>query len=270
LLFSDEFFWEVQMSQEPISRRSVLYTIPGVDDVIVRRDVPYGEGLVIGFYAMPRSKHAPAVVIAAGYPDPGFKKFVGCKFKEMGSTVSWARLFAASGFIAIAYENRDPVRDLAELFRSLRRDAASMGIDPSRIAVWASSGSGSLGLSTLMMGQVPVKCAALCTPYTLDLDGTDVAEASKKFGFVNACAGKSMNDLSPDVPLFIARAGADESPHLNPTLDRFVSAAVRRNLPITLVNHHTAPHAFDLFDDSEKTREIIRQILAFLQFHLDS
>ena len=259
------------MSQEPISRRNVLYTIPGVDDVIVRRDVPYGDGLVMDLYAMPRSKHAPAVVIAAGYPDPGFRKFVGCKFKEMGSTVSWARLFAASGFIAITYENRDPVRDLAELFRSLRRDAASMGIDQSRIAVWASSGSGSLGLSTLMMDRPRVKCAVLCTPYTLDLDGmSDVAEASKKFGFVNACAGKSVDDLSPDVPLFIARAGEDESPQLNPTLDRFVAAAVRRNLPITFVNHHTAPYAFDLFDDSEETHEIIRQILAFVQFHLHS
>ena len=258
------------MSQEPISRRSVVYTIPGVDDVIVRRDVPYGDGLVMDLYATPRSKHAPAVIIAAGYPDPGFKRFVGCKFKEMGSTVSWARLFAASGFIAIAYENRDPVRDLAELFRWLRRDAASMGIDQSRIAVWASSGSGSLGLSTLMMDQVRVKCAVLCTPYTLDLDGTsDIAEASK-FGFVNACAGKSVDDLSPDVPLFIARAGQDESPHLNQALDRFVAAAVRRNLPITFVNHQTAPHAFDLFYDSETTREIIRQILAFLQFHLHS
>jgi len=29
-----------------------------------------------------------------------------------------------------------------------------------------------------------------------------------------------------------------------------------------------APHAFDLFHDSETSREIIRQILAFLQFHL--
>lgn len=257
------------MSQEPISRRTVVYTIPGVEDVIVRRDVPYGDGLLMDLYAAPRSTHAPAVVIAAGYPDPGFKKFVGCRFKEMGSTVSWARLFAASGFIAIAYENRDPVRDLEELFWSLRRDPASMGIDQSRIAVWASSGSGSLGLSTSMMDQLGVKCAVLCTPYTLDLDGTThVAEASKKFGFVNACAGKSVHDLSPDVPLFIARAGEDESPHLNQTLDPFVAAALKRNLPITFVNHHTAPHAFDLFDDSEKTREIIRQILAFMQFQL--
>ena len=40
------------------------------------------------------------------------------------------------------------------------------------------------------------------------------------------------------------------------------------NLPLTLVNHPTGPHAFDLFDDSAAARGIIRQMLAFLRAHL--
>ena len=71
-----------------------------------------------------------------------------------------------------------------------------------------------------------------------------------------------------DLPLFIARAGKDEMPGLNDSIDRFVAGALARNLPLTLVNHPTAPHAFDLVDDSEATREVIRRILAFLAFHL--
>ena len=51
-------------------------------------------------------------------------------------------------------------------------------------------------------------------------------------------------------------------------LDRFLVKALTCNLPITLVNHSVAPHAFDLFHDSETSREIITRILAFLQFHL--
>ena len=35
-----------------------------------------------------------------------------------------------------------------------------------------------------------------------------------------------------------------------------------------MINHAGAPHAFDLFEDSEATREIIREILRFMQFHL--
>jgi acetyl esterase/lipase len=68
--------------------------------------------------------------------------------------------------------------------------------------------------------------------------------------------------------LFIARAGQDEFPHLNEALDRFVAGALARDLPVTVVNHAGAPHAFDLVHDSDATREIIRQLLRFLRFHL--
>jgi acetyl esterase/lipase len=127
-----------------------------------------------------------------------------------------------------------------------------------------------LALSLLMKeGREPLRCAALLYGYTLDLDGsTGVAEAARTRGFVNPCAGKSLDDLPPDVPLFIARAGADEMPGLNEALDRFLVKALGRNLPVTFVNHAAAPHAFDLFHDSETSREIIRQKLGFLRCHL--
>jgi hypothetical protein len=57
-------------------------------------------------------------------------------------------------------------------------------------------------------------------------------------------------------------------PRLNETIDRFMVKALSRNLPVTFVNHPAAPHAFDLFDESETSREIIRQILAYLRSHL--
>jgi hypothetical protein len=40
------------------------------------------------------------------------------------------------------------------------------------------------------------------------------------------------------------------------------------NLPIRFANHAAGPHSFDVMDDSEASREIIRQILAFMQNHL--
>ena len=103
----------------------------------------------------------------------------------------------------------------------------------------------------------------------LDLAGsTSVADASKTFGFANPCAGRSLDDLPNDLPLFIVKAGRDETPHLNGTIDRFMAEASIHNLPVTFVNHSSAPHAFDLMHDSETSREVIRQILAFMQFHL--
>ena len=129
-----------------------------------------------------------------------------------------------------------------------------------------------LALSALMREDSgPLRCAALCYGYMLDADGANVvAEAARKFGFANPCAGRSVADLPKGLPLFVARAGRDETPGLNETIDRFVAEALAHNLPITLANHRDAPHAFDLFDDGETTREIVRQVLAFLRFRLSA
>lgn len=103
----------------------------------------------------------------------------------------------------------------------------------------------------------------------LDLKkATGVAEAATQFGFVNPCAGKSVVDLPRDLPLFIARAGQENMPNLNESIDLFLAAAIAHNLPISFANYASAPHAFDLFDDSETSREMIKRILGFLQFHL--
>jgi hypothetical protein len=41
-----------------------------------------------------------------------------------------------------------------------------------------------------------------------------------------------------------------------------------RNLPMTVVNHADGPHAFDIYHDSATSREVVRQMLAFLRFNL--
>lgn len=261
----------------PISKKTVVYTMPGAAAVTVRRDETYRMAdeapLSMDLYYPPDAASGsrwPAVVIVAGYPDAGFQRMVGCRFKEMGSTVSWGRLLAASGIVAIAYTNREPATDILAVLQYVRQHAAALGIDENRIGLWASSGNVPVALSMLMRDAPErLKCAVLCYGLMLDLDGADgVAEASKTWKFTNPCAGKSVEDLAPDVPLFIARAGQDQMPRLNETLDRVVAKALTANLPLTVVNHPEGPHAFDLLHDSETTREVIRRILSFMQFHL--
>jgi acetyl esterase/lipase len=212
----------------------------------------------------------PAVLFVTGLSDSGAERMVGCKLKEMGSYISWAELAAASGLVAITYTNADPAADALEVLRYVRHHAAALDIDENRIGLWACSGNVPTALSMLMQeAHDYLKCAVLCYGYTLDLNGfTGVADAARQFGFVNPCAGKSVADLPREVPLFIARAGLDQMPGLNEALDDFVLKALACNLPITFVNHSTGPHAFDLFDNSEFSREIIRRILRFMQCHL--
>ncbi len=265
--------------EEHISKKTVVYRLDGIDDVQVRRDVAYrtseAETMTMDVYYPPSAfegARVPAVVFVAGFPDAGYEAKLGCKFKEMGATVSWARLTAATGLAAITYTNREPATDLDVLLRHVRQNAAHLGIDEGRIGLWAGSGNVPLALSALMRdGHDDLKCAVLCYGIMLDLDGfTHVAEAAETWGFVNPCAGKSIAELRDDVPLFIVRAGQDQIPHLNETLDRFLAKALARNLPVAFVNHKAAPHAFDLFHESETSREIIRQILAFMRFHLSA
>ncbi|MCA1817759.1 MAG: alpha/beta hydrolase [Acidobacteria bacterium] len=262
--------------QDHVSKLEVVYRIPGMEQAVVRRDVVYkvadAGALTMDIYRPPGSADVeppPAVVIVAGYPDPGFERAVGCKFKEMGSTVSWARLFAASGLAAITYASREPEADLGALLRHVRQNADALGVDGGRVGLWACSGNVPVALSALMREGDALRCAALCYGYMLDLEGSNVvAEAAKKFGFANPCAGRSVCELPKAAPLFVARAGRDEMPRLNETIDRFLVEALANDLPLTFVNLADAPHAFDLFNDCEKTREIVRQILTFLQSRL--
>jgi acetyl esterase/lipase len=263
--------------QHEIAKKRIVYEIPCADAVTVRQDIEYratdGGALTMDLYYPPDWKgeaRIPAVVFVSGYSDLGFQRMLGCKLKEMESYISWGQLTAVSGMVAITYSPVEPASDIHALLQHVRQNAASLGIDESKIAVWACSGSGPLALSLLMEeARDYLKCAVLCYPFTIDLDGaTGMVEAATMFGFTNACAGKTVGDLAQDIPLFIARAGKDQTPHLNEALDRFLATALACNLPITIANHPEGPHAFDVFHDSRESREIISRILTFMRSHL--
>ncbi|MFL6208689.1 MAG: hypothetical protein ACJ74W_07535 [Pyrinomonadaceae bacterium] len=66
--------------------------------------------------------------------------------------------------------------------------------------------------------------------------------------------------------IFIARAGLDDA-DFNAGLDRFVQVALRKNLTLDLANHATGHHGFDVEDNNDRSREIIKQTVAFSKTH---
>jgi hypothetical protein len=266
-----------KVQRAEITTKPALYRLDGMEDVRVVSDITYRSKdsgmLTMDLYYPPDPMPAagrPAVFLVVGYSDVAAEAKVGCKFKEMESLISWSRLIAASGMVAITYANREAEPDFHFLLQHVRQNGPALGIDAERIGLWATSGNSALALSALLKDSAhAVKCAAFLYPFLLDLDGTTVvAEASKVYKFVNSCAGKSVDDLSSAVPLLIVRAGQDEFPQLNETIDRFVAQVLLRNLPVTLVNHAGGPHAFDLLQKSEGTSATIRQVLEFLGSYL--
>ncbi|HEX3578761.1 MAG TPA: hypothetical protein VHY33_09375, partial [Thermoanaerobaculia bacterium] len=231
-----------------MTEQAIVYQIPAMDGVTVRRDIEYAAGRTLDLYLPPHGENIPALLFVTGFRDAGFEGRLGCKLKEMASYVSWARLAAASGFAAITYSNLNPAEDALTVLRYIRENAPSLNIDRDRIAVWSCSGNVPNALALIM--EERVSCAVLCYGFMLDLDGSSsVADAQKQWGFANPAAGKSVDDIPADLPLLIVRAGRDEMAGVNPSIDRFVAHALTRNLPLTLVNHATGPHSFDIFDD---------------------
>jgi hypothetical protein len=262
-------------TRHAITLKPLVYPVPPPAAIVERRDLvfPTDAGpLTLDVYSPANAAAAtPAVIFVVGFSDVGARSVLGCAAKDMESFIGWARLTAAAGMTAITYANAGrPVDDLRTVLRYVTDNAAALNVDATRLALWACSGHGPTALAMLTRPPgVVLTCAALLYPYTMDLDGaTDVAGASATFRFVNACAGQSVDDLSAQVPLFIARAGGDEMPGLNTALDRFTAAALVRNLPVAIANHPAGPHAFDLSDDSAMTRAIVRQTLGFLGAHL--
>ena len=265
-----------QVPPSDIFTRRVCLQLNGMDHVTVRRDVAYGppDGrLGMDVYYPPDQTDDgrwPAVIIVSGYPGTMEPRPTTLTYKEIGWTVSMCQLIALSGMVGIAYTNRDPVADLQALFEHIHDGARSLRIDAARVGVIAVSGNVPTALTTIMQDATRTPtCAVFGCGYLLDLnDTTHVADASRQFGFANPGAGRTITDLRRDVPLLITRAGRDQFPGMNASIDSFICQGLVENLPITFVNHAEGPHAFDLFDDSRTSRDIVRQTLRFLRQHL--
>jgi hypothetical protein len=260
-----------------IFTRTICLQIEGMDAVTVRRNVHYSgsgdDALVADVYYPPPTYGEgpwPVVVIVVGYPGTMNPRPTPLAYKDIGWTTSMARLIAMSGVAAVAYTNREPVTDLQVLLDHIRTNAPSLELDASRVGILAASGNVPTALTTLLRTTAPPPaCAVFGCGCLLDLDGgTEAADASRQFGFANPCAGRTMDDFRPEVPLFISRAGRDQFPAMNASIDRFVPKALAANFAVTLVNHPDGPHAFDLFDDSRTSRDIVRATLVFLRQHL--
>ena len=246
-----------------VARKTTVLQLPGMENVEVAREQPYGaqrSGCSFDLYRAAGDGPAPTVVFVYGFPDVGFAQGL----RRMGAYRSWGRLLAASGLNAVAYSYVDPVADLAALIGHLRAEARTLGIDASRLGIWAASGNVPTALHLLMSQPAGTfGAAALLYGYMLD-----VPPAAEAFGIGVPARGRPIDDLPRDVPLLVVRAGGDQTPGLNASVDAFVAGALVRDLPLTVLNLPAAPHAFDLFDDSRSSREAIKDTLRFFKERL--
>ncbi len=252
---------------QELAQREIVYRVPG-SEAVQPRGLTYrsttGVGLPMDIYypSANAGKLAPIVVVAFGYTDPDGR------VRRFGPLTSWARLLARSGIATVLYGTAAPATDLDAVLSHLRQQADTLGLDTARIGLFATSGNAPVALSTIMRDG-DVRCAALLCGYTMDMDGsTVVRDMAAQAGFVDACVGRSVDDLPASLPMLFVRAGHDQFPGLNDRLDQLIARGLARNLSLTLINHPPGGHGFDIYEQTALSERVIRHVVAFLQLHL--
>jgi hypothetical protein len=265
-------------NQKDLANERVVYRIPDMDKVAVRLDVKYktinDTELTMDLYYPPNleiSSRLPVVIFVNGFSDEVIQKRGGSKLKDMGQYKSWGKLTAASGLIGIAYETVQPDADIDSVIDYIRKNGSSLNIDADRMGMWACSGNVPTALSVIKQeSREYLRCAVLYYGYMLTGDQkyqAQIDSMAQKYGFYPGGL-KDVEHLHHDVPLFIVRVGLDRNPNLNQTIDHFIHEAISRNDSIIFINYNDGRHAFDMNDDNDKSREIIKQTLEFTKTHL--
>jgi dienelactone hydrolase len=156
---------------------------------------------------------------------------------------AWARAAASRGLVAILPDLRDETQaaDFQALMGYVTASGAKHGIDRDAIAVFAGSGNVSTAL-----------------PVVEDPKQTVVKAAVMYYGT------GPVTEFRRDLPLLYVRAGLDR-PAVNRDIITLADLAVSQNAPVTLLNHPSGYHAFEMYNDDDATRDVMEQTIAFIK-----
>ncbi|HZY80995.1 MAG TPA: hypothetical protein VFE50_15840 [Cyclobacteriaceae bacterium] len=160
----------------------------------------------------------------------------------------WAKLAAANGMIGVTYQTRNNhARDDSErLLAYLAGHAAELGIDKEKMGVWACSANVGTGL-----------------PLAMDESRRFIKALAVYYGMAQP-PPNTPAWYRQDVEIQIVRAGLDFYT-LNMGIESFVKAALVQDLHFEYVNYPEGQHAFDAFDNTPRSKEIILQTIDFFK-----
>jgi acetyl esterase/lipase len=245
----------------------IVLRVEGMDAVQVTPDLVYrtvdGVELQFDIYVPPGQAPSagwPVAVLFHGGP-------IGSEVrpKDWPLYQSYGRLLAASGVAAAIpnYRLMSPIawqpatEDAVHLLKYLRTNSSDLKINADAMALWAFSGGGpQLGLAS--QGQLPyVRC--LVSFYAF-LDTLPPAAEYSPLRRLREQAGRLP-------PMFIARMGKD-IPELNLGVDAFVQEARAAGHAVQVAEYADGVHAFDVEQDTDESRKVIAEAVAFVKDQL--
>lgn len=259
------------------AKRRLVYQIPDMENVIKHKGIIYhseeGKDLKLDLYLPPnmdKNKVLPLVILISGYPDTVVQKYYGVNQKDLGLFISWAELIAASGIIAVTYETRRSHFDTDTLIKYLHKNADTYHIDLNHMGIFGCSANTLTALSIMQESTYKIKCAIfyygiLLTPDQKYFNRIDSSAIKMGYYWTDL---REISNIPKEMPLFIVRAGKDRFQIVKKTTDYFVNESINSNIPLTFINYHEGQHDFDVLDDTPTSREIIKQTINFMHFHL--
>ena len=269
-----------QRSMREIVMMPVVYRVPGMDKVNVKANLKYtvvnDPNLLMDVYTpsgTTKSQKLPAVIFVHG--GAGSENTA----KDWGFYTSWGKLIAASGMAAVTFTHRltpqkksiaDSVADMQAAIEYVRNNADSLNIDKDRLCLAAFSAGGTLLAPAMSERPAYIRCLVNFYAY-MDVQQAgnlfipkETKEDLQKFSPINHLG----QDATKIAPMFIGRAGQDQIPMMNDSIDRFINEALAKNISLVVANHVSGVHGFDSQNDDERSQEIIRMAIEFMRTHL--
>lgn len=258
---------------------ALAYNLPGMEQAVVR-NVEYRSVEGVPFFMdiyypaqIAADQRLPVVIFVMGYSDEAAQRLIGSPLKDFGQYISWGRLVAAAGMIGVTYETKR-ADDLGQLVQTIQQNGDALNIDADRIGLWSSSANALTAVSFAMQDEHDFLSFAVFYYGSMlapdDFGLVEVNAACRNLGCYAPDPDRDLYGLPKveqirvDLPLLIVRAGKDDTPGTNISIDHFAEQALAAGAQLTLLEHPDAGHAFDIGATDEKTSEIMAQTLEFM------
>jgi tetratricopeptide (TPR) repeat protein len=229
----------VLRAQEP----KFVLPLPG-DSEFIKQSFSYsqardGKALKIDVYRPKGTARVPVAVMLNG---------VGMDMRTHPQYTGWGAAVTTVGLAGVVMDSESGAieKNFDDVMGYLRKHAAELNMDAERVVLYSCSANVTSGLPIAMSGS-----------------RTYIKSAVVYYG--NA----RVNSFRRDVPVMLVRAGLD-STQLNKGLDAMFTSAVQENAPWSMVNIAGGQHGFDVFDDNDESRAVVRATLAFMRDSLQT
>lgn len=217
----------------------------------------------VDLYAPAAEGPRPAVVLVHGGPVPPVAQPTP---RDWPAFVGYARLLAASGLVAATVDHRlhdltgypAAAEDVADAVALVRADPR---VDPDRVALWFFSGGSLLSAEWLAAPPPWLRCVALTYPVLAPMPNWGLS--GPRFHPADALADAGA------LPVVLTRVGREQA-LIAATVEAFLDRARALRANVEVVDVPNGHHGFETRDDTDESRQALRDAAAAVAAHLGS